>query len=831
MKKIYLLLLAAMAFATNANAQVDNYCLQLSKGNIATCGLMPEMANTNTYTIQAWVCPDEWTEDATILRLSDDAKLQLGAANTVKFTVSGSEVSATSTDLAAGTWAHLTVISDNGSVKILVNGTEAGSGTLGELPEANHFGIGGSIFAGRVDDVRLWNTATFDEHFNYFMNTTLNKWNPYWDNLVAYYKMDFNECDDLVDFKTLYEPYNGYNHHGEMNGATLTKVTDNTGLVYRQHGAYTDLSRFFDRGIDREKYLLSNDLIVLSLRCQSDGHLKHYNTNDHGTMGTGVTWKQSQGTRSGVLHFSGTGSFSTTKDVLDVLWNGDKESANPINGYTIETWIYPEELTQGAFVFNKYNFNTKKGFYISLNSDGTFNTCVNDTMFTTSSLKLETGKWQYIAVTCNSSGVLTAYLGGKTQKLGTLKAGRFNITGYAAEFGKNFKGYLDECAVWEWNFGKGQLQSHQNKGIQLPALGTIVTAGPLNYSSAYYTFDDEDNIGWDYFSQDNWVKIMRSAYDGYRGWKIRLSVAGNDKQGNKTWNVDNAGIKTAAGRENFATDLANEAADYDGVELDLEWSMAQAGINAINALLPLIRQKLDDKYGAGVKTLMLSCHPDAPFSYHLTSAGLAAVDGLTFQHYGPNTPPHTWAYYTKHYANYVSYGLPEEKFYMSYATTTSAGNGSTTGIRANQLHDTPFVGAETDGSGYTVDWEAGNEYATVNGNKFYFQGPAQVYRRTDYVVQHNNLGIFYWDMGNDVSTQHVYSLPKWCSYALNANVDSIVTSVTINNPTSVTTGITQVESKIEGADRYFSIDGKQMARPGRGITIVRRADGTVTKEM
>jgi len=34
-------------------------------------------------------------------------------------------------------------------------------------------------------------------------------------------------------------------------------------------------------------------------------------------------------------------------------------------------------------------------------------------------------------------------------------------------------------------------------------------------------------------------------------------------------------------------------------------------------------------------------------------------------------------------------------------------------------------------------------------------------------------------MGNDVPVRHQYNLAKWCSYALNANVDTLVTHVDV----------------------------------------------------
>ena len=86
---------------------------------------------------------------------------------------------------------------------------------------------------------------------------------------------------------------------------------------------------------------------------------------------------------------------------------------------------------------------------------------------------------------------------------------------------------------------------------------------------------------------------------------------------------------------------------------------------------------------------------------------------------------------------------------------------------------------------YTPDYTSDYETCPYNGYTYYFMGPGQVYRRAKFCVENNVQGIFYWDMGNDVATAHPYSLPKACAYALNSNVDSLVTEVVINHPTGI----------------------------------------------
>lgn len=62
----------------------------------------------------------------------------------------------------------------------------------------------------------------------------------------------------------------------------------------------------------------------------------------------------------------------------------------------------------------------------------------------------------------------------------------------------------------------------------------------------------------------------------------------------------------------------------------------------------------------------------------------------------------------------------------------------------------------------------------------YITGFNQSYERSKFVCENKLAGIFYWDMGNDVKTNHKYSLVKASSFGLNSNVDTLVTKVDLN---------------------------------------------------
>ena len=78
------------------------------------------------------------------------------------------------------------------------------------------------------------------------------------------------------------------------------------------------------------------------------------------------------------------------------------------------------------------------------------------------------------------------------------------------------------------------------------------------------------------------------------------------------------------------------------------------------------------------------------------------------------------------------------------------------------------------------------------------------------------------------ATLHV---PAESMYSYNAaegwNKFINIVALTDNDPKP--TGITNINNDIEKGERYYSLDGKRMAQPQRGLNIIRKSDGTTSK--
>lgn len=770
MKRTIHLLLLLFVFAAASHAQVENYCLRLTKGASVDGGVLYELSDADSYTLQWWMNADEWSEDAFVLGDKEGLNVTIAQAQTLKFRLGGSTVTVTHADLQPNQWVQLTLLVDQGIMRLLVNGKEAhkAEGNY-KLPAATQpFCLGGAGFAGRLDEVRVWSDCLANQ-YDYFVNNTLNKWVPQLEHLVLYYKCDQNLCTDaLVDYRALFA-YAAHNHHAALTTGTQRElVTDNTGLPYLMCGAYTNNQRFFDRAIGRDQYLLANDLIILGIQSYADGHLKYLSPNSHATSIDGSYLESFEG-RQGVLALNGGKGMVTNEELFTpTIDTNGKASA----GYTFETWVYLDEWTEGAYLFKKLG-SDGRGFAISLGADSTKQVVVTVDGERYVNIKcMEVGRWIHFGVTVHAGGatrttLMFSYDGVAKWANAKASSGSTNYTptgmeGVAAVIGEGLKGKLDETLVWNTKHSIDIIGGHMTR-IPFPGLGRSETASLILAGSGYYTYDNPDKLGWDSYSQDEWKNIMLSAYEGHRGYQVRISVISHTNWQNT--------IANANKRKIFAEDLAKLAEGYDGVELDLEW------MDGTQTNLGLLTEEIRKALPAN-KTVMVSCH--AYGAYRFPKDKMSQADGFTFQQYGPQKTWSAYSNFESSYNNFVNYGFAKDKIYLSYATTTSKGHDS------SDQASVPISGWRNviAAGEYTPSDNLGFRKAYFGGYNYYYQSPEQVYARAKFVANKGLKGIFYWDMGNDIPVESPYNLARACNYALSANVDTLITEVTLQHPTT-----------------------------------------------
>ena len=136
----------------------------------------PSLTMTNALTMEAWINPDTSTNvNRMIINKEGEYEVALFPNDRIYWAFANTDPGwvwhDTGYTVTNGEWTHIAVTYDNGTVSTYVNGTlvdvYSGSGSLGDAhPTLDDLRIGGrsnnpagKFFDGRIDEVRIWNTA------------------------------------------------------------------------------------------------------------------------------------------------------------------------------------------------------------------------------------------------------------------------------------------------------------------------------------------------------------------------------------------------------------------------------------------------------------------------------------------------------------------------------------------------------------------------------------------------------------------------------------------------------------------------------------------------
>lgn len=124
-------------------------------------------------------------------------------------------INTTKTSWEANRWYHLAVIKSNmNSVRLLVDGVASGNGTGSSHTSGTTFRIGANgsgasinnVFAGQIDEVRLWNATLTDDKLREGICSKIRTSHTNYSNLLVYY--DFNELDITNDSRIMLDKKN-----------------------------------------------------------------------------------------------------------------------------------------------------------------------------------------------------------------------------------------------------------------------------------------------------------------------------------------------------------------------------------------------------------------------------------------------------------------------------------------------------------------------------------------------------------------------------------------------------------------------------------------------
>lgn len=854
---------AVAAMTAMAHAQTTNLALTNADGTgMAEAFTLTELDGADEATFQMWVNPTAWTQ-ATLIG-QDNFSIEMDATEGQIAVKAGDGTATFTVDGMVGKWTQLTVTVAGGAVKAYADNTEvAVTGSLPAQFEATATGdTQGCVIAkglkGRMDEIRVWAGALAQEDF--FWQNTLNKWNDNYDILAAYWKCDQKLEGALLDYRNMNE---AGHHNASLTGITKDAVTDNAAFKYRVVTGYTSLMRFTDRpNIDRDMFLMTNDVILLSGKVQEDGSI-FPEWPDNSATPTNVDYIAEWQGRKGVMEFKGAGSQMMAKDSRIPFNTVAKSGLGESTTATIEGWIYIDQWVDGAEIFSNYK-DENNCIVVKLGNESE-KALILDLCGTTATLKgkLDTDKWQYVAVylyptpgaagdymwepvgmsigeTDNSGNfVSTQYssfdpvgtapieIGGKEMTISSVPV----ITDGILTIGKNFCGKMDELMVW----GSGRSTNITNDATK-PYEWNVGNWNNI-FLCAYYKGDDPDNIGHDSQSLLAITDYLRNNYyTNCDGYKIRLGLISSlPEEGwhnvlDKEENVDR-----------FIHDAKEIVKHFDGLDVDLEWMNNQAQWNMYNGIVKRLINEVMADYPEKVFSCSLHgwCHKG--FDLNL----LDEVDYFTMQIY--DWPLDYDTYVDNAYNSFHSYGYPDDKLTMSYATIMDyADNGGYKDLfEKHGMNDDNF------------DPDL-NSWTSASGTTYNFNGVNLVKKKQQFIIDKDLNGTMYFDMGNDLKVSDYKSLIRAQNEVISANVDTVMTVINMTpsgvRPIAARTGeelftavqdgdninVTLADAATPATLAVYSVDGrammqmplqgKQTAVPadglGRGIYLLRVTQGS-----
>lgn len=738
--------------------QVTNYALAVDKNGYANFGDVAEMNQLENYTIQFWFKANEWTPGGSLFtRGSGDGlfALKLGTNNQLVLHVGNQSVEIASPELMPEQWIQFSCVATDKGLTICLDNEKLleKTGTSYIIPYSNSaLLLGADGFSGSIDEFRIWNTPVTNA-FERSWRNTVNKHHPKWDNLVVYYKFDQDQCEHIVDYKFL--------HHGRFeHQASRVAVNDNPKFRYRTNVAYSNFSRWADRQIDKDKYLLSNDLILLDFGPDATGKVERPFPYNEGVITNGGYLSEFKG-RKGVLALNGEGA----------NMNVGTKAFNPEGKYTFSTWVHLDEWTEGAYLFKKER-SDNEGFSIRLGDEAKKRIIIriNGVEYTRINY-MKVNEWIHLNVSAYSTTKNQVYqiaFDGQTYYATNNSQENNNyvvpdLSDVSAYVGLNLKGKLDETVITH----DARSGGYGMDGCTIPGPDIMMEATQLHTVNSYWKYDQPENPGYDYYSYKHFVAEMRKNYEGHRGYRIRAGI-----HGFTGWE---SAFEEDSFRKNFAKEIAALALEFDGVDLDFEWCYSQYCWDNYGKVIEEIRKVFP-------KDRVFTVTPHY-VSYSLRPEYVAKVDYFPFQIYGPSKDVFLWNTYLSAYDRFIAGGrYPKDKIVMSYATTTSRGYDPNTDA---QTPDAPIgVRSGLLDNGYSPEMSV---VIDGNGKRRYITGYNQTIERCEFVQDNDLKGIMYWDMGNDVKTSHPYSLVKAANYSIASNVDTLVQKVDFI-PASLETG-------------------------------------------
>ncbi len=551
MKK-YTFLLAVMLCAFMAQAQHSLYFDGQNDNVIITKN--ESLQATNAITIEAWINAETWqsslfkgsvVSNSNNIGADNGFDLRAGENGKAEFNLSvdGSWAFATSTEIMeADTWYHLAGVYDGTYLRLYINGIERAktdvSGEIGTF--RGNFLVGacpgwtGRFFNGKIDEVRLWNTARTTDEIRTAINTELSGTEA---GLIGYWK--FNEGSGLVAFDAT----------ANANNGALTNMDEATAWVENFDCPFTEPDVGPTSLITpvSANYLSNNESVTISITNYSIADIADFDISYSINNGDAVVQNFSEGmaaletkevsfdvpadlSQEGlynftittqlendahpendeitavVNHFSATDNFAIEFDgVNDYIRIADDDALDFTESLCLEAWIkataWKDQAWQGSILSKDADEGgTQTGYVMRAGKNGTVQFVATPGWDEIGSGEMmQLNKWYHVA-SVYGDGAMKLYVNGalvaQKDHEGPLNTNTVDLLiGEGSGFsGRQFQGMIDEVRIW--NIARTEEEINQYIATELEGTEEgLVAYFPMNDGLGNTTIEDKTGHG------------------------------------------------------------------------------------------------------------------------------------------------------------------------------------------------------------------------------------------------------------------------------------------------------------------------------------------------
>lgn len=364
-------------------------------------------------------------------------------------------------DIETGKWNHVAVTRDaSNKSTIYKNGVAIATGSqTGDFSGGTNLALGaiysgGEYFAGVLDEVRISNTARLPAEFNILLPPKNVLASVSGTNITV----TWQNAGGLAPFLK-FRIYRG-------TDSTNISLIDSTTLTSITHSGLGTGTRFFYRvaAVDSFGYEYARSFAAQAVTATALGEyspdantvlLLHMNE-PSGSAVTDASASSNNGSANGTTLVSGrTGkarSYSSSGDQINIPHSTTLNFGT--GPFTLEAWVNTLGYSFDAHPFHKRGSPNNRGWWTSINSDGSISisVCNVSDQFNSgmgSRSKINDGGWHHIAYVVTQT-LMTIYIDGVQDNIGTVwmagspdNDGMLNI----GSSWNNFRGLLDEIRI------------------------------------------------------------------------------------------------------------------------------------------------------------------------------------------------------------------------------------------------------------------------------------------------------------------------------------------------------------------------------------------------